>query len=90
MKTYTEKFKLSNNVKITVYLNNHVDENYTGIAAYLKDTCIYEKKVHGLYTVCDDLPDKIRIHLNTGILSGVSGISYPNIDTNFTDCKFIN
>lgn len=86
MKTYKQKLTLLPGTKTTVYLNVHEEENYTGIAAYLNDTCAYEKKVHGIYARWIDLPRSVVAPLGKAIFSVYSGC--PTEEA--VDCKFID
>lgn len=86
MKTYSETIKLIPGVEATMYLNVHEEENYTGVAAYLNDTCAYEKKVHGICTTCNDLPESIVDPIGKALFSAYSGC--PSEEA--VDCKFID
>ena len=85
MKTFTETVR-RNAGKVKIYLNVHEDENYTGVAAYFNDTCASEKKVHGIYTSTNDLPEYAVNFMLNAILE--TQLGRPTEE--FVDCKFID
>ena len=86
MKTFTETFRRNDGDKVVVYLNVHEDENYTGVAAYLNDTCASEKKLHGIYTLTSELPEYAVNFMLNAILEMQLGC--PTDEA--VDCKFID
>ena len=86
MKTFTEEVSLKNGVEVTIYLNVHEDENYTGVGVYLNDTCVYEKKVHGIYTSTNGLPKYGTDAMIDAVIAAYIGSSSEEA----IDCKFID
>lgn len=85
MKTYSENVNLKNGEQVTIYLNVHVDENYTGVGVYVKDFCVFEKKLHGIYTATDDLPKYATDAMINAVIAAYEGCSTGEA----IDCKFL-
>lgn len=85
MMTYTEQYKMKNGVKIEIYLNVHLEDKYTGVATYIEDICVFEKKVHGIYTITNDLPKYVVDAIIDTVVATYTGCSLEES----VDCKFM-
>lgn len=85
MMTYTEQYKMKNGVEINIFLNVYLEDKYTCVAAYIEDTCVFEKKVHCIYTMTNDLPKYVVDAIIDTIVAAYTGCSLEES----VDCKFM-
>lgn len=86
MKTFTEEWRRKDGDEIKLYFNVHEDENYTCVGVYLNDFCVFEKKLHGIYTSTSELSEYAVYFIFNAITAMQIGCSTEEL----VDCKFID